>query len=945
MLKRVKNTLLLFVLAGLAYLPAASLPEPTSADTDGDGLDDYVEVQLGLNPLDPADGFSDEDGDGLTLAEEVKAGTDPVNADSDGDGYSDREELLLGTDPLNPNDPPRPKPAAGLPPRTVQLSRQPLNLLKNGDFSQALKLKRSAGSGSGYFGGAFKWDYLAAGAVNGWTAYHGTLIEAWASQGNQFIELDASKGNFGIKQRLTTLRAGGYLLHWNQCGRNSRQAGKNAYWVSITDSASQTIAKTDIASTPVGGWGVATMAFSLSAEQAAAGVTVNFVPVANTTYGCLIDNVSLVSAMLEVDANHDGVISAGEGPAAGKPWRWWLNDDRDAGDFQANDADIPGRPPVVEKTYPVSENGPLITDRTYNNFTEPGVQGQRDLVDFFPVNLAIAELLRLMPAVDGFRYHLKQPDWAVNVVLTGLKPQEVRQLHTAPNLKVFGPALDGGVDHADTLALDKAGVLELPADWLKRLEQHGHGVVLMEGRFASSRNLELVVTKGGQTVATIPLALALSPVEEMYRHVDLTRLCTDVTGRTVLTPPGNSRPTQTACPPGLPDDECSARWVVLVHGYNVDCEHARGWQAEVFKRLYVMGSKARFVGVTWYGDTGLDYHQAVFHAFQTGDALPEALGFLDMSQATLMAHSLGNMVVSHMLQESKLVPHRYLMVNAAVAAETYGNSDDAQAREMVEESWRPYNSRLFASEWHRLPFPEGDRRSKLTWTNRFMDVTKGNFAVNCYSRNDDVVKCPEDTVNADLWEVISDPGFGAWKIQELIKGRSNLPALAIDRLQGGWGFNSDWDTNNVWAWPPLKQTMSPEDTEQYITNQLLIGRPFFRPFRESALHYYEGMLHQTNWVLDRKLTWYDVLARGIPAKSYGAGTLPLISLNPDERRSWRNFNMETEGRRSLAATTPVWPSQGHQDQLTAGHWLHSDFKNVALPYVHPLFDFMILQSK
>ena len=53
--------------------------------------------------------------------------------------------------------------------------------------------------------------------------------------------------------------------------------------------------------------------------------------------------------------------------------RWWINDDRDAGDFQANDSDIPGQPPLIEKTYQVSEHGPLLTEKTYNNCTEPGI--------------------------------------------------------------------------------------------------------------------------------------------------------------------------------------------------------------------------------------------------------------------------------------------------------------------------------------------------------------------------------------------------------------------------------------------------------------------------------------------------------------------------------------------------------------------------------------------
>jgi len=62
----------------------------------------------------------------------------------------------------------------------------------------------------------------------------------------------------------------------------------------------------------------------------------------------------------------------------------------------------------------VGENGPLITDKTYNNFTEPAIQGQRDLTDFFPLNLAIAEVIRLLPTAD--RLPLSSPP-------TGLRRQ------------------------------------------------------------------------------------------------------------------------------------------------------------------------------------------------------------------------------------------------------------------------------------------------------------------------------------------------------------------------------------------------------------------------------------------------------------------------------------------------------------------------------------------
>ena len=44
---------------------------------------------------------TDTDGDGLTDAEELALGSDPLDADSDGDGVDDSTEVAAGTDPLN----------------------------------------------------------------------------------------------------------------------------------------------------------------------------------------------------------------------------------------------------------------------------------------------------------------------------------------------------------------------------------------------------------------------------------------------------------------------------------------------------------------------------------------------------------------------------------------------------------------------------------------------------------------------------------------------------------------------------------------------------------------------------------------------------------------------------------------------------------------------------
>ncbi len=72
--------------------------DPKAADSDGDGIEDGAEIDAGTNPLE-----ADTDGDGLSDLEETDEGTDPLNADSDEDGLLDGDELEFGADPLNPD--------------------------------------------------------------------------------------------------------------------------------------------------------------------------------------------------------------------------------------------------------------------------------------------------------------------------------------------------------------------------------------------------------------------------------------------------------------------------------------------------------------------------------------------------------------------------------------------------------------------------------------------------------------------------------------------------------------------------------------------------------------------------------------------------------------------------------------------------------------------------
>ena len=83
--------------------------DPENPDTDGDGLSDYDEINtVGTSPLKydtdedgTNDADSDTDGDGLTNAQELELGTSPSFADTDSDTLSDYAEFYeTNTDPL-----------------------------------------------------------------------------------------------------------------------------------------------------------------------------------------------------------------------------------------------------------------------------------------------------------------------------------------------------------------------------------------------------------------------------------------------------------------------------------------------------------------------------------------------------------------------------------------------------------------------------------------------------------------------------------------------------------------------------------------------------------------------------------------------------------------------------------------------------------------------------
>jgi hypothetical protein len=287
---------------------------------------------------------------------------------------------------------------------------------------------------------------------------------------------------------------------------------------------------------------------------------------------------------------------------------------------------------------------------------------------------------------------------------------------------------------------------------------------------------------------------SISGVEDMYGHFNLRP---DNLGRSTQALPWN-------CP--NPENE---KAVVFVHGFRATFDGARGWNAEMFKRLHQSGSNARFYGVTWRGDDGfanggLNYHGNVVHAFNTAPALATAVSGIS-GEVVMMAQSLGNMVVSSAMYDSPLrmgSVSKLLALNAALPAEAFDSSTVKIATNieimdnlMVHDEWRGYYSTLWASRFHIL-FPSSDWRNGLTWVDRFSTVVPKLY--NFYSTGDEVFEIfngmPGPLTGVDLLD-LSTYGNHAWHKQEIFKGGGGT----VGTDWAGWGFEKDWLGNKVYT--------------------------------------------------------------------------------------------------------------------------------------------------
>jgi hypothetical protein len=579
-----------------------------------------------------------------------------------------------------------------------------------------------------------------------------------------------------------------------------------------------------------------------------------------------------------------------------KPLRWWINDDSDNGDIASGDSDVPG-----------ALTGWFEWDGRTPNHDDTKVNGRCDLPDFFPLFFDLKTMIEVLPPSGSIQYKFKHEEDALGFVYTDLMPDQADDFCIEDATTGYGPNFTQPAKDATVTKITSAGVV-LSTTFLNKIKDDGKGVLLFEASKATTKPLILEVTKDGQKLTEVKFFLKVDSVEKMYRWVNLR-------GEIGA---NEERPTNVGQPDNYPDDLTNGKNLIQVHGYSVSEKGARGWNAEVFKRMHQLGSKAKFVAVTWRGDDSSqftfgwrtpDYHENVTHAFETSQHLAAAVNGL-AGEKYIIGHSLGNMLVSSAIKDRSMSVNKYFAVDAAVAAESYDPAleQNGGMRDLMRNpDWQNYNTRLWSTEWYKL-FGSGDGRNTLTWRGRFGAF--GNM-INFHSTGEEVLRNPPDggvpTPSTD--------GDLAWVLQEKAKG-ALLAFLSTLDSHGGWGFNANWD--NIIGYDPqtgipitVRRTPTEADT---LTNAQLQTDSFFKRFADNRLYNASQGSAAANEYVNRA----RMLAEGIPALSFPTGSNPLTPFG-----TARNVDL-------MNLKTGTWP-RGN------GQWRHSDYREVAFYFTQRLY--------
>ena len=585
--------------------------------------------------------------------------------------------------------------------------------------------------------------------------------------------------------------------------------------------------------------------------------------------------ISSLKPPVRPDMTRDAAISDDDITALldGRVFHYWTNEETVKGDY-------------------VGSSG--YTDEP--NTADLVVNGTYDLVNFFPLTLDFQKFREAWG--DRVKYIVRS-DWgedpSFNFCFANLPWDRAGAIQTSNVTSMASTPLS-----SSQLTPLSMGGAELPYDLLTQFSQNS-GLMICEA-LKPYTTIYVDIKLGEELLYSYVVPMRIMPVRDMYNWYNFRPLSGENSGR---------------------NTEFNTLWgedfnksLIFLHGANVSSDDAEKWGDAIFKRMWLSGMKARFYNVDWRSNIGssANYHENASNAFVVASQIVSTIGSIP-GEKVIMAHSLGNMVVSSMIQDYGLQVSKYLMCNSAVPAEAY-DSTLTSTNVLVHKDWNEYPKKSFANEWYRLFEDEvDDDRQLLTWGGRFENVA--DYAINFYSTGDHVLELYH---NNNLWATDGFENWNqmferfSWHKQELWKGRKGVLAQLGTTDWAGWsirenvfGYNSIQPTN---AW-----LMS--DTE-LKTNTVFKLHP-------------ASMNEKTIPLLLRGA----ILANGISSRTPASGA----SSWGDKAFQERMYNLETSSEQHSILRPNGWITRSNGIFGDWGtHWLHSDMKDVSYFYVFKLFE-------
>ena len=550
------------------------------------------------------------------------------------------------------------------------------------------------------------------------------------------------------------------------------------------------------------------------------------------------------------------------------------------------------------------------------------VNGRNDLVNLCPFAVDLSAFVRAW-GTAGVRYvfYTGSPG-NVRFVPVRTRWNALDKIVKEEQKTVAGEDLHSAELLVTSIEGGKESGYVLPPELLSLGESRA-GVLVAEFATAGLHNLRISVEDvgSGDVLFGSPVSVRALDVHDMYRWLDLEAACGADAG------PKYAERLSVQ----WPDSEHADANVVFVHGYNMHPSEAWDWSQAMFKRLRWSGMDAGFTAVLWRGNESQvwvpkvplvtesngyatkNYHQNVLNAFRTAGALATNVNTrIPGAKKYMIAHSLGNVLVSAARQFHGLQYDQYFMLNAAVPVEAYdpeGGVTEVSKRAMTPSTWRPYPDRVRSSHWYELfQSSLGDARQGLTWKGLFKDVDN---TINFYSSKDEVVANGNGN-----WKWPLTRKF-AWYNQERERG-SYLVSFSP---QAGWEFSDHYVQevfegvqNGVQIYSYRKYT--PEETASIADTNLMV-RPFFKDFSDDQIYGEGGSAFlQANDIV----RWY-ALSHGIPAESFAAGANPVPKWG-------KKLNIDMAIDCNPKDQGANWGGPGEQEDDSrnkAFNWVHSYF--------------------